>query len=70
MITATREVAAEDVTEEMLLSEENKWKHRTTEYITYHNTMEALTAIITDSCPDIYYMVLHDTDLGYANHTP
>ena len=32
--------------------------------------MAALTAIITDSCPDIYYMVLHDPDLGYANRTP
>ena len=58
MITATREVAADDVTEVMLLSEEKKWKRRTTEYVTYHNTMAALTAIITDSYPDIYYMVL------------
>ena len=32
--------------------------------------MAALTAIITDSCLDIYYMVLHDLDLGYANRTP
>ena len=47
----------------MLLSEEKKWKRRTTEYVTYHNTMAALTAIITDSCPDIYYMVLHNPDL-------
>ena len=70
MITATREVAAEDVTEVMLLSEEKKWKRRTTKYVTYHNTMAALTAIITDSFPDIYYMVLHDPDLGYANRTP
>ena len=70
MITATREVAAEDVTEVMLLSKEKKWKRRTTKYITYHNTMAALTAIITDSCPDIYYMVLHYPDLGYANRTP
>ena len=70
MITATREVSAEDVTEVMLLSEEKKWKRRTTEYVTYHNTMAALTAIITDSCLDIYYMVLHDPDLGYANRTP
>ena len=31
MITATRGVAAEDVTEVMLLGEENKWKRRTTE---------------------------------------
>ena len=53
MTTATREVAAEDVIEVMLLSEENKWKRRTTEYFTYHNTMAALTSIITDSCPDI-----------------
>ena len=70
MITATREVAAEDVTEVMLLSEEKKWKRRTTEYVTYHNTMAALTAIITDSCPYIFYKVLHDPDLGYANRTP
>ena len=68
--TATREVAAEYVTELMLLSEEKKWKQRTTEYVTYHNTRSALTAIITDSCPDIYYMVLHYLDLGYANRTP
>ena len=34
MITANREVAAEDVIEVMLLSEEKKWKRRTTEYIT------------------------------------
>ena len=32
--------------------------------------MAALTAIITDYCPDIYYMVLHEPDLGYANRTP
>ena len=32
--------------------------------------MAALTAIITYSCPDIYYMVLHNPDLGYANRTP
>ena len=32
--------------------------------------MAALTSIIADSCPDIYYMVLHDPDLGYANRTP
>ena len=70
MITATREVAVDDVSEVMLLREEKKWKRRTTEYVTYHNTMAALTAIITDSCPDIYYMVLHDPDLGYANRTP
>ena len=49
MIIATRKVAAEDVTEVMLLSEEKKWKRRTTEYVTYHNTMAALKAIITDS---------------------
>ena len=70
MISATREVAAEDVTEVMLLSEEKKWKHRTCEYITYHNTMSALTAIIADSCPEIFYKVLHHPDLGYANRTP
>ena len=70
MISATREVAAEDLTEVMLLSEEKKWKRQTTKYVTYHNTMAALTAIITDSCLDIYYMVLHDLDLGYANRTP
>ena len=64
IITSTCEVAAEDVTEVMLLSEEKKWKRRTTKYVTYHNTMAALTAIITDSCPEIYYMVLHDPDLG------
>ena len=58
------------MTEVMLLSEEKKWKRWTTEYVTYHNTMSALTVIITDSCPDIYYMVLHDPDLGYANRTP
>ena len=46
MISATREVAAEDVTEVMLLSEEKNWKRRTTEYVTYHNTMAALTDII------------------------
>ena len=70
MITATHEVAAEDVTEVMLLSEEKKWKRRTTKYVTYHNKMAALNAIITDSCLDIYYMVLHDLYLGYANRTP
>ena len=70
MITATRKVAADDVIEVMLLSEEKKWKRRTTEYVTYHNTMTALTAIITYSCPDIYYVVLHDPDLGYANRNP
>ena len=32
--------------------------------------MAALTAIITDSCPDIFYKVLHHLDLGYDNHTP
>ena len=32
--------------------------------------MASLTAIITYSCPDIYYMVLHNPDLGYANRTP
>ena len=32
--------------------------------------MAALTAIITDSCLDIYYMVIHNPDLGYANRTP
>ena len=70
MMSATREVAAEDVTEVMLLSKEKRWNHQTTEYVTYHKTMAAPTAIITDSCPDIYYMVLHDPDLGYANRTP
>ena len=70
MITATRKVSPEDVTELMLLREETKWKRRTTEYVTYYNTMTALTAIITDSCPDIFYKVLHDPDLGYANRTP
>ena len=70
MTTAARKVAAEDVTEIMLLSEGKKRKRRTTEYVTYHNTMAALTAIITYSCPDIYYMVLHNPDLGYANRTP
>ena len=34
MITATREVAPEDVIEVMLLSVEKKWKRRTTEYVT------------------------------------
>ena len=70
MISATCDFSAEDVTEVMLLSEEKKWNRRTTEYVTYHNTMTALTAIITDSCPYIYYMVLHEPDLGYANHAP
>ena len=70
MITATCKVATEDVTEVMLLSEEKKWKRRTTEYVTYHNTMAALTAIITDSFPDIFYKVLYNPDLGYANLTP
>ena len=70
MITATCKVAADDLTEVMLPSEEKKWKLRTTEYVNYHNTMASLTAIITDSYPDIYYMVLHDPDLGYANRTP
>ena len=70
MIAATREVAAEDVIEVMLLSEEKRWKRRTTEYGTYHNTMAELTVIITDSYPDIYYMFLHDPDLGYTNRTP
>ena len=32
--------------------------------------MAALTVIITDSCPDIFYKVLHHQDLGYANRTP
>ena len=54
----------------MFLSKEKKWKHRTNEYVTYHNTMAALTTIITDSCPDIFYRVLHYPDLGYANRTP
>ena len=54
----------------MLLSEEKKWKRRTNEYLTYHHTMAALTAIITDSCLYIFYKVLHHPDLGYANRTP
>ena len=70
MISAAREVAAEDATEVMLLIEEKKWKHRTNEYVTYHNTMAELTAIIIDSFPDIFYKVLHHLDLGYANCTP
>ena len=70
MISAACEVAAEDITEVMLLSKEKKWKRRTNEYVTYHNTMAALTAIITDSFPDIFYKVLHDPDLGYSNRTP
>ena len=70
MISATREVAAEDITEVMLLSKEKKWKRRTNEYLTYHNTMAALTAIITDYCPGIFYKFLHHPDLGYANRTP
>ena len=32
--------------------------------------MAALTSIITDYCPDIFYKVLNDPDLGYANRTP
>ena len=70
MISAAHKVSTEDVTEVMLLSEEKKWKRRTNEYVTYHNTMAALTAIITDSCLDIFYEVLHHPDLGYANRTP
>ena len=70
MISTACEVAAEGVTEVMFLSKEKKWKRRTNEYVTYHNTMAALTAIITDSCPDIFYKVLHHLDLGYANRTP
>ena len=70
MATSTREVAPEDITEVMLLREEKKWNRQTTEYVTYHNTMAALTAIITDSYPDIFYKVLHDPDLVYANRTP
>ena len=50
MISATRKISAKYVTEVMLISEEKKWKRRTTEYLTYHKTMAALTAIITDSC--------------------
>ena len=68
MISAARKVSAEDVTEVMLLSEEKKG--RTNEYVTYNNTMAALTAIIIDSCPEIFYKVLHHPDLGYANRTP
>ena len=70
MISTARDVAAEDVKDVMLLSEEKKWKPRTNEYVTYHNTMEALTAIITYFCPDIFYKVLHHLDLEYANRTP
>ena len=69
ILSAACEVAAEDITEVMLLSEEKKWKRRTNEYVTYHNTMASLTAIITDSCPDIFYKVLHHPDLGYTNRT-
>ena len=32
--------------------------------------MVALTAIIIDSCQDIYYIVLQALDLGYSNRTP
>ena len=70
MISAAREVAAEDIKEVMLLSEEKKWKRRTNEYMTYHNTMAELTAIITDSIPVIFYKVLHYPYLGFANRTP
>ena len=49
MISDARKVAAEDVTEVMLLSKEKKWKRIINEYVNYHNTMAALTAIITDS---------------------
>ena len=38
--------------------------------MTYHNKIAALTAIITDSCPDIFYKVPHHPDLGYSNRTP
>ena len=69
MISAALEVATEDVTEVMLLREEKNWKRRTNEYVTYHNTMAALTATITDFCPEIFYKVLHHPDLGYANRT-
>ena len=70
MISAACKVAIEDITEVMLLREEKNWKRRTNEYATYHNTMAALTAIITYSCPDIFYKVLHHPGLGYANRTP
>ena len=70
MISAACKVTAEYVTEVMLLIKEKKWKRRTNEYVTYNNTMATLTAIITDSCTDIFYKVLHHTDLGYTNHTP
>ena len=53
-----------------MLSKEKKWKRGTNEYVTYHNTMSALTAIITDYCPEIFYKVLHHPDLGYENRTP
>ena len=49
MISAARKVTAEEVTEVMLVRKEKKWKLRTNEYMTYHNTMSALTAIITYS---------------------
>ena len=32
--------------------------------------MAALTAIITDSCPGIFYKFLHHPDLGYVNRNP
>ena len=32
--------------------------------------MSALTAIITDSFPDIFYKAFHHPYLGYANRTP
>ena len=70
MIPADREVSAEEITEVMLISEEKNWRRRTNEYVTYHNTMAPLTVIITDSCTDIFYKVLHHPDLGYANRTP
>ena len=38
--------------------------------MTYHNTIAALNAIITNSFPDIFYKVLHHLSLGYANRTP
>ena len=70
MISAAREVASEDITEVMLISEEKKRKRRTNEYVIYHNTMLALTAVLTYSCADTFYKVLHHPDLGYANRTP
>ena len=64
MVSAAGKVASEDITEVMLIREEKKWKRITNEYVTYHNTMTALAAIIIDSFPDVFYKVLHHPDLG------